>query len=84
MSPTSYFFSTPHHGPTIAPPAGLEPASNRVEADCSNPLSYGGLPLDSKSTVVRFSREIPALVVVEGIDVSALGPATLVGIRSAV
>ncbi len=26
-----------------APPAGFEPATNRVEADCSNPLSYGGI-----------------------------------------
>lgn len=25
------------------PPAGFEPATNRVEADCSNPLSYGGI-----------------------------------------
>ena len=26
-----------------APPAGFEPATSRVEAGCSNPLSYGGM-----------------------------------------
>lgn len=33
-----------------APPAGFEPATNRVEADCSNPLSYGGI--DGNNTTV--------------------------------
>lgn len=29
-------------GLILVPPAGFEPATNRVEAGCSNPLSYGG------------------------------------------
>ena len=32
---------TPHK--QKAPPAGFEPATSRVEAGCSNPLSYGGM-----------------------------------------
>ena len=34
---------TPHPHKQKAPPAGFEPATSRVEAGCSNPLSYGGM-----------------------------------------
>lgn len=34
------------------PPAGFEPATNRVEADCSNPLSYGGIACGQLTTVL--------------------------------
>lgn len=42
----------PHTSPTArkAPPAGLEPATSRVETGCSNPLSYGGLAVVTRST----------------------------------
>ena len=34
---------TSHPHKQKAPPAGFEPATSRVEAGCSNPLSYGGM-----------------------------------------
>lgn len=37
-----YLLKTDNQGLVPVPPAGFEPATNRVEAGCSNPLSYGG------------------------------------------
>ena len=34
---------------TMAPPAGLEPATHGVETHCSNPLSYGGIRVDDNA-----------------------------------
>lgn len=39
----------------MVPPAGFEPATHRVEAGCSNPLSYGG---DALLKCARFPWEI--------------------------